>query len=400
MHTDNTFGCRQFHLLSWLIFGSISLLQAMIGTRFVYSACSKLIRQHYGISRLQLNNLIVASESGRLFEFFATSASDYLPPWMILLIGLVFGSVGYGVQYFCITYQFTFLSFWQTLLLNFLAGNSICWINSYCDLVVFRVFNHTRYSITAVTSSYSGLTGKIYTSLVEGIQGRKSSPNTRIYFLLSCLAPSVIGLFVAVLNCLELAEFTEETKMLPFVFVINIATGVYAAIETIAQPFTQMSAQLRVVSLVLVVMLPIVVTFFMAANQLALSKIWDSQVISEDSSVENEPKTKGVSSQGLKITIEDQKREGNEKEAEMILNAGEKNYKFLKSVNFWLFYLMNICGATLGMVYLNNLQIISELKGYHETLFLLATSSIFGFFGRIISVIFIWYTRFEHLPET
>ncbi|KAI9156874.1 hypothetical protein LWI28_013511 [Acer negundo] len=383
----NFFGLKQ-HLLPWLVLGGVTLLQAVSGTRFIYGTCSNLMQQRYSISRAQLNNLIVASESGRLFGWFSNAAAEFLPAPMILIIGLILGSIGYGVQYLSITNQLPFLSYWQMLLLNVLAGNSICWINTYCQLVTCKIFKNNCDTITAITSCYCGLSGKIYTSLVEGIQGK--SQDSSIYLLFACLGPNLFGLPVTLLNCLEVVvDEYEETKMLPFVFVIVIATGVYAVVESIAQPFRQLSPRLRVVSLVLaVLMLPLVVAFLMVANQLITLAKWDSKVMSEEE--DSKTKTKRFSIGGHRIVIMENERDGNKKEAN-----GDENWLKLvvKSVDFWLFYWMNMCGATLGMVYLNNLKIISELQSYNDAYSLLATSSSYGFFGRIFSTIFTWYTR-------
>lgn len=378
---DSPFGYRQY-ILPWLILGGIALLQAMNGTRFIYAACFKLIHKYYGISRVQLNNLIVASESARLLESISSFASEHLPAWMILIIGLIFGSIGYGVQFLCIIYhdEFAFnLSYQQILLLNFIAGNSICWINTYCELVAIRNFKHSHENIMALASSYSGFSGKIYTCFVEGLKGKKllGSSNTSIFFLLCCVAPAMIGLVLAMLNCVEVTE-CEEAKMFPFMLVIAIATGVYA---TIIEPYTQLSPKLRVVSLVLVVMLPFVVALLVTANQLILEILWGIKVMPEPDR----------SCQGLKNTIKDDKR----KKESNTEDGDTKN--LVKTVDFWLFYLMNMCGTTLGMVYLSNLNIICDLKGYHEASFLMATSSFSLFFGKIFSVIFSWYTRFDHL---
>ncbi|KAL5734484.1 hypothetical protein ACOSP7_032345 [Xanthoceras sorbifolium] len=391
----NLFGLGQ-HLLPWLVLGGVTLLQVVTGTRFVYSTCSNLMQQHYGISRVQFNNLIVASESGRLFGWFSNAAAEYLPAPMILMIGLTLGSLGYGVQYLSITNQLPSLSYWQILLLNVLAGNSICWINTYCHLVTRKSFKNNYDTITAITSSYCGLSGKIYTSLVEGIQGRngKSQDCSSIYLLLACLAPIFFGLPVmTLLNCLEVVEEYEETKMLPYVFGIVIATGVYAVVESIAQPFRELSPKFRVVNLVLVIMLPLVAALLMAANHLTLAK-WDSEMTPEASSsivTRGKSKTKRVSNGGLKIIIEEREREDRNE----LVEEGDEHWwkELVKSADFWWFYWMKMSGATLGMVYLNNLEIIAELQSYHGASSLLATSSSYGFFGRIFCVIFTWYTR-------
>lgn len=71
----------------WLVLGCITLLRAMSGTRFQYC--------HYSL--VQLNNLMVALETGKLFGLLPGAAADHLPPSISLVIGLILGLVGYGM---------------------------------------------------------------------------------------------------------------------------------------------------------------------------------------------------------------------------------------------------------------------------------------------------------------
>ncbi|KAJ6758209.1 putative NODULIN-LIKE PROTEIN [Salix koriyanagi] len=56
----------------------------------------------------------------------------------------------------------------------------------------------------------------------------------------------------------------------------------------------------------------------------------------------------------------------------------------LKRVNFWLYFFVYLSGATLGLVYLNNLGQIAESRGNSGTSSLVSLSSSFGFFGRLM----------------
>lgn len=56
----------------------------------------------------------------------------------------------------------------------------------------------------------------------------------------------------------------------------------------------------------------------------------------------------------------------------------------LTRLNFWLYFFVYLCGATLGIVYLNNLGQIAESRGCSGTSSLVSLSSSFGFFGRLI----------------
>ncbi|KAF9670487.1 hypothetical protein SADUNF_Sadunf13G0074200 [Salix dunnii] len=383
----------KLRLSSWLTFGCITLLQALSAPRFIFSASSSLMEQNYHISNVQLNIVIVASETGRLFGFVSTAAATCFPAWMILFIGLVFGLVGYGVQCLCISHRIPALSFWQALLLNTLAGNSSCWINTYCQLLATRNFKDSYRTIVDITSAYSGLSAKILPSLVEGIEGRKGSTNSSIHLLLSCLVPAAAGLLVALIHiCLDFME-CGDSDVFPSVFVLIIATGVYTLIESVAPAYEFVSSRLRAVILVLVLAIPFAIALLTAVADGFSAEKYQSQVTRRESnnSCESNP-------QEVKIAIRKEREADQKAEGEVDCNdKGAGNdpgmKQLLLSVDFWLFYLVNACGPTLVMVYLNNLDRITQSRSMGEASFLLEISSAFGFFGRIFSVMFHWYTR-------
>ncbi|KDP21690.1 hypothetical protein JCGZ_03361 [Jatropha curcas] len=82
---------------SWLVLGCITLLQAINGARYsIFSECSTTTiseKQHCHFSYMQLNNLMVSSEIGKLFGVLSGIAADYLPASIILIVGLIFGLV-------------------------------------------------------------------------------------------------------------------------------------------------------------------------------------------------------------------------------------------------------------------------------------------------------------------
>ncbi|KAI7992853.1 Protein NUCLEAR FUSION DEFECTIVE 4 [Camellia lanceoleosa] len=235
---------------------------------------------------------------------------------MILLIGLVLELVGFGVQYLHLIGKVSYLSYWHVLLLNVVARTSICWINTYCNLVASRNFKDK--TIISLTSSYSALGGKIYTLLVEGITGKRDSQNSRIYLLIRCVVPTVVGLAVALLlSCQKLIQFGEP-DIYPAVFLIAIVTEAYALIESIAPPFKYMSPQLRIIILVLVIVLPFAVPPAINASSFTLKK-WSSQVMPEVSTMDSSSNSQRV----IEICCNEEK--GGVIEKEQVEQVQEKN---------------------------------------------------------------------------
>ncbi|XP_071725046.1 protein NUCLEAR FUSION DEFECTIVE 4-like [Rutidosis leptorrhynchoides] len=347
------------------------------------------MKQHYSISPIQLNYLIVASESGRVFGFFLSVATvDFLPPSLILSIGLIFRFIGHGEQYLCMTFHVD-LSYWQVLLLNFLAGNSFSWINTYGSLLASKNFKNDGMShIFPMASSFSWLTGKIYSSLIESIQGKELDLQGQKYchthMLFNCIAPTMIGAAIQLIFMFA-KDGDEEIDMVPIILIL-IGSGLYIAFESLMPPLTRMPPQLRLVIMVLVIVLPLVTTIAIASEIKVLKKYLNSNSKCDE--------VKEVAPDQEKV-IDIISYNYNEEEINKssLVNGDEKGIALL-SVEFWLLYLVNACGATLGVGFMNNLRHICVSYGdCEQDSILQAIPTTFGFFGSILSAIFIWRTR-------
>ncbi|KAJ6297571.1 hypothetical protein OIU78_023184 [Salix suchowensis] len=155
--------------LQWLSLVVIIWLQSVNGTNTNFPAYSPELKELLSMSQVELNNLAFASDAGKLFGFFSGIAALYLPLWLVLLIGSTLGLVGYGLQYLFITHQISSLSYAHIFLLTVLAGNSICWINTVCYVVIIQNFPSDRQVSVGLTTSYQGLSAKIYTVLVDAL---------------------------------------------------------------------------------------------------------------------------------------------------------------------------------------------------------------------------------------
>jgi hypothetical protein len=115
--------------LLWLSLVAIIWLQSLNGTNTNFPSYSSQLKQQLSISHVQFNNLAFASDAGKFFGFLFGIAAAYLPLWVVLLFGSFLCFIGYGLQYLFLTNHLK-LSYVQIFALNFIAGNSICWINT------------------------------------------------------------------------------------------------------------------------------------------------------------------------------------------------------------------------------------------------------------------------------
>ncbi|KAL5720862.1 hypothetical protein ACHQM5_013492 [Ranunculus cassubicifolius] len=392
-------------LKPWLSLVGIILLQSTSNTIANFPAYSVQLIQLLSISNLQLNGLIVASELGKLFDF-SIIAARHLPLWMMLTIGMALGSVAYVVQFLFLLNKITYLSYWHLLLLHILAGNSISWFNTVCCHAAESNFLIDHRTVIALTSTYAGLSGKFYTLLVEAVHG----PGTRsasTCLILNCLVPIVVGIIflMVVRDPPETSIKSVERGSFTFIFMNAAVIGGYIVFDSVT-PVQEVSPRLRVVILVVLFILPILVPIGMAFERF---EKWLKKEKSQPSSVNQEGDVNlKTRSEETVIDIEENMEENrgcDEKEEKRVVEERQEETHnkeltvkdLLLNLDFWLFFFVYACGATLIMAYFNNLGRISKSRAQADAPFLLSISSSFGFFGRLFTVLLDWFTRDKNI---
>uniref|UniRef100_A0A5B7B227 Uncharacterized protein n=1 Tax=Davidia involucrata TaxID=16924 RepID=A0A5B7B227_DAVIN len=364
--------------LQWLSLVGVIWLQSINGTNSNFPAYSSQLKHLLSMSQLQLNNLAFASDAGKLFGWFSGIAAAHLPLWLVLMIGSLLGLVGYGIQYLFLTNQIS-LSYGHVFLLTVLAGNSICWINTVCYIVTIQNFPLDRQVAIGLSTSYLGLSAKIYTDIVDAIYPASSRPiqRAKAYLLLNSILPVLVCVVAApIVRNIKIEKSRRLEGGLIVMFVITMATGTYAVISTTLGSISSgLSPLIIVIGMGLLLLAPLVIplaeqTMERLQKKCRIRRVYDLNIDEADGAerpVENEAKEAGESN----VEIHDVREE-----------IGVK--LMLKRVEFWLYFFVYLSGATLGLVFLNNLGQIAESRGYSRTSYLVSLSSSFGFFGRLI----------------
>ncbi|XP_047321133.1 protein NUCLEAR FUSION DEFECTIVE 4-like [Impatiens glandulifera] len=381
---------------SWACYMVLTMLQATCGTRSVYSS---VLEHHLNMTQVQRNYLMVALDTGRISGWFLTTMVNYMQPWMILLIGLIFQSVGFGVQYFHLIHKIPSLPYSYILLLNLLAGNSICWINTYCNIVARKHLKSDYNTITALMSCYSLLGTKIYTLLVEGMEGRDAPQITDTYLLLICIVPAAVGITVVPLVSCKKFMHMGGPEVFPTAFIVAVFTGAYASTEGMISKFRYISPHLSLVILFLAMVVPLAAPPLIKLSWFTLKR-WQSQVM-PISNIESTQLSDTRPVIVAEIIHEGQKEKDKKEEIEIEADAKVENEQGTKNpvinTDFMLFFWMNACGTTLALVYTNNLGRISQSRESYTPSVLLVLSSTVSFFGRVFAATFDWYTRDRRL---
>jgi len=369
-------------LLPWLSLVAIIWLQSISSTNTDFPAYSSELKARLGVTQVQLNNLAVASDAGKLLGWCSGVAAAWLPLWSVLAIGSTIGFIGYGIQFLFLANKIAAVSYWQYLLLQVLAGNSICWFNTACYVTAMRDFPVDHQFVVGLSTSYTGLSAKIYIAIAQVILGRNSS-NKSIYLLLNCFVPLGVSLVAApLLKEREPARFGTISSLL-YVFLIAGATGACTVVQTLV-PVLDDSV---VLSMILLLMVGLV-----AAVPLhkALRKVHDCDGVQIGVAEEAEPSIAELRKKALGGS---RIQEFNENEEKLKQEGGMLGvWKLAKRVEFWLYFLVYLCGATMGLVYANNLGQIAQSRNVREAI-LLSISSSFSFFGRLSSAPLSLFTR-------
>ncbi|BFG33782.1 hypothetical protein CerSpe_200560 [Prunus speciosa] len=395
--------------LQWLSLVGIIWLQSINGTNTNFPAYSSQLKNVLSMSQIQLNNLAFASDAGKLLGWFSGIAAIYLPLWLVLLIGSLLGLIGYGIQFLFITNQIPSPSYWQIFLLTVLAGNSICWINTVCYVVSIRNFPCHQQIAVGITTSYQGLSAKIYTDIVGAAFSSSPQRKAKAYLLLNALLPLGVGVVVAPL-VRDIGVMGGPRNMeagFISMFLITISTGIYAVISSLGSISSGLSPLKNVIGTGVFLLAPLVIPIVEKMRE-NLSKKWNLNRERRVYSFTMEEKNNGIGSleigavkegEELDGTMEEKNngigsleigavKEGEELDGRQVHEPcvrEEIGVKLMVTrLDFWLYFFVYFFSATLGLVFLNNLGQIAESRGSTRTSSLVSLSSSFGFFGRLM----------------
>ncbi|KAG2308608.1 hypothetical protein Bca4012_082308 [Brassica carinata] len=370
------------NVLRWLSLVALLWLQSINGTNLSFPAYSSQLKEFLSISQFKLNYLSFASDAGKVLGFISGIAAIHLPLPLVLLAGGSLGFVGYGLQYLCIVKKMFTLSFYQIWGLSFLAGNSICWINTACFIVAINNFPVNRQVAVGITASYQALSGKIYTDIVHTFFYSSQREAASGYLLLNSLVPLACCLVTAPMLMRQAKATSSRDVNVGFIvlFVVTIATGIYA----VATSLLPVPAVLELVGIVLFLLAPLAIPTGVRLEELISSTRSQQKVYNLEDPIE-----------------EDQKKEEEELDDTVGVREEVEWTKLWKRLDFWIYFGLYLFGPTVGIVFMNNLGQIAESRGCAATTSLVALSSSFGFFGRLLpSLLDYFLSRNRYMPSS
>ncbi|XP_078446993.1 major facilitator superfamily protein [Wolffia australiana] len=336
---------------TWLSLVAVLWLQLGNGASSDFPLYSSNLKQLLSISQLHLNTLAFASDAGKLLAWVSGIAVVYLPSWAVLLIGAVIGLLGYGLQFITVGEALVPTAYWQVFLLSALTGNAACWVNTVCYEVCLKNFKSKARAAIGLSSSYSGLSAAAYAIIADAFLRPSPSQKAKAILLLNTVVPAVTVVLVLpmarVVSAEEVSLSDEEFVML---FAVAMATGVIAVLGSLLGMSAWVLWAFGVL-LVVNIIAPVSAKFRETAQR---------------QRVHNADEDRG----------KEEEWEHGKEEKKVAPSA------MMRTLEFWLYFVGYLCGATVGLVYLNNLGQIVDSRGHSKTSAVVSLAFAFSFFGR------------------
>ncbi|KAI3968351.1 hypothetical protein MKW92_052340 [Papaver armeniacum] len=397
----------------WLSLVGIIWLQSFNGTNTDFPAYSSQLKKLLSISQFQLNNLAFASDAGKLLGWFSGVAANYLPLPVVLIIGAILGLIGYGVQFLYVVQKISHLSYFHIFMLNVLAGNSICWINTVCYTSIIKNFPFDPQVAVGLATSYVGLSAKIYTDIVDVISSSSdATAKAKNYLLLNSILPLIVSFVTAPILLKDVVSNNKQNKAgimqigFTIMFLVTIVTGVYSVIGSLGWKNVVQSPLLYAMGLAfLLIVVPLMIPVGVKIGKF-LFKWWhskkeyrifdlsmDGNHLSANSTDESNQEVVVEMKELKEIVVQDSNSTGSgfkvQSSVEPISCSSKEDIGvkvMVRRVEFWLYFFVYMFGGTLGLVFMNNLGQIAESRGQSSatTSSLVSLSSAFCFFGRLL----------------
>lgn len=252
-----------------------------------------------------------------------------------------------------------------------LGGNSSTWMNTAVLVTCMRNFKNNQGPVSGILKGYLGLSTAIFTDLSTALFS--SSPSS---FLLSLAVIPAIICVVAALFLREAPSNSTETKQQPLIFnilnVLAFTVAFYLLAFDVTGNHGHTISSLFAFGLLLLLVAPLIVPAYSFFTQPSFTSDVEG-TISEPLINQSEAKN---------VTIVEDMAEFKEKP---VIGEDHTIFEALKTFDFWVLFSSFLCGVGTGMCVINNLGQMGGALGYADVSIFVSLTSIWGFFGRIIS---------------
>ncbi|KAL2460056.1 Major facilitator superfamily protein [Abeliophyllum distichum] len=367
----------------WLGFVTAIWVQAISGNNYTFSNYSDALKSLMALTQLQLNNLSVAKDVGKAFGLLAGIASDRLPTSVILLIGSIEGFIGYGVQWLVVSRRIQPLPYWAMCVFMCMGGNSTTWMNTAILVTCIRNFRKNRGPVSGILKGYVGLSTAIFTDLCSAL----FSDDPAKFLVMLAVIPFVVCL-TAIVFLREIppsstsAEENDETRIFSVINVLAVIIALYLLAFDVTGAHGRLLSQVFAAVLLVLLASPISIPIYLALKNFIRpssdSKSMDIERNVTEPLLSKEPVVEAEMEKKVEVMEFVEKRRPVLGEEHTILEA-------LRTMDFWILFVSFLCGVGTGLTVMNNMGQMGLALGYTDVSMFVSLTSIWGFFGRILS---------------
>ncbi|KAL2460073.1 Major facilitator superfamily protein [Abeliophyllum distichum] len=367
----------------WLGFVTAIWVQAISGNNYTFSNYSDALKSLMALTQLQLNNLSVAKDVGKAFGLLAGIASDRLPTSVILLIGSIEGFIGYGVQWLVVSRRIQPLPYWAMCIFMCMGGNSTTWMNTAILVTCIRNFRKNRGPVSGILKGYVGLSTAIFTDLCSAL----FSNDPAKFLVMLAVIPFVVCL-TAIVFLREIppsstsAEENDETRFFSVINVLAVIIALYLLAFDVTGAHGRLLSQVFAAVLLVLLASPMSIPIYLALKNFIRpssdSKSMDIERNVTEPLLSKEPVVEAEEEKKVEVMEFVEKRRPVLGEEHTILEA-------LRTMDFWILFVSFLCGVGTGLTVMNNMGQMGLALGYTDVSMFVSLTSIWGFFGRILS---------------
>ncbi|KAJ0256697.1 Major facilitator superfamily protein [Hirschfeldia incana] len=380
----------------WVGLAAAIWVQMAAGNASTFPLYSAALKSVLGFNQQQVTILGVAGELGGNMGLLPGYASNILPPWALLLIGVFSCFLGYGVLWLSISQIVHDLPFWLLFIALVIATNSCSWFMTSSLVTNMRNFPMSRGPVAGLLKALIGISGAAYTVVFSMLLHHSAS--NLLLFLTVGIPILCLATMYFIRPCVP-ATGEDPSEPIYFTFLLgtSILLAAYLVVTTVVSEVYSLPSVVRYVLVAVMVLFlfsPLAVPIKMTLFRSDVKSSSDNIANEEGESPQEKPLLISSTSDSNLGSLDDVS------DIEVLLAEGEgavkKNRKprrgedfkisqiFVKA-DFWLLWFSYLLGMGSGVTVSNNLAQIGFAYGIKDTTVLVCIFSFFNFTGRLAS---------------
>lgn len=259
-----------------------------------------------------------------------------------------------------------------------MGGNSTTWMNTAILVTCIRNFRKNRGPVSGILKGYVGLSTAIFTDVCSAL----FADDPAKFLLMLTIIPFVVCL-AAIFFLREIppsstsAEENDETKYFGIINVLAVIIALYLLAFDVSGTHGRLFSQIFAAVLLILLASPLSIPIYLAAKNFIRS---GAETVDVEQSV-TEPLLAAEAPKKVETTSLSEVAE----KRRPVLGEEHTIFEAFKTVDFWILFGSFLCGVGTGLAVMNNLGQMGLALGYADVSMFVSLTSIWGFFGRILS---------------